>query len=311
MSAHIAIDIGGTRMRAASYSPTSLTPIKINRIPSRVPGTTPQERLLGLIASVWPDDEEIEAIGVASAGPVDHKAGIVITSPNITELNNFPLGDYLSQHLDVPVVLGNDANLAAIGERKYGAGQGHDHLIYLTISTGIGSGVIMSGHLLTGSRGMAAELGHTSVLPDGPLCGCGQRGHLEAISSGTAIARWVQAELDNGVPSTLAKVQPVTAQTVAEAARQGDKLAIATFERAGTYLGRALADFLHIFNPSIVIFGGGVSKSVDLFIEHLREAMEKHVISPGYIENLTITTAALGDDSGLMGALALARETKA
>ncbi|MBU0512009.1 MAG: ROK family protein, partial [Chloroflexi bacterium] len=192
---------------------------------------------------------------------------------------------------------------------KYGAGQGHDHLIYLTISTGIGSGVIMDGHLLTGSRGMAAELGHTSVLPDGPLCGCGQRGHLEAISSGTAIARWVQAELDNGVPSTLAKVQPVTAQAVAEAARQGDKLALAAFERAGTYLGRALADFLHIFNPSIVIFGGGVSKSVDLFIEHLREAMEKHVISPGYIENLTITTAALGDDSGLMGALALARET--
>jgi len=302
MIAHIAIDIGGTRMRAASYSPTSLTPIKINRIPSRVLGTTPQIRLLDLVNSVWPDDEDVESIGVASAGPVDHEAGIVMTSPNIPELNNFPLSDYLLQHFDVPVMLGNDANLAALGEWKYGAGQGHDHLIYFTISTGIGSGVIMGGHLLTGSRGMASELGHTNVLPDGPLCVCGQRGHLEAISSGTAIARWVKAELDNGVPSTLSKIQPVTARDVAEAAGQGDELALAAFERAGTYLGRALADFLHIFNPSIVIFGGGVSKSADLFIEPVRIAMKKHVISPGYIENLIITTAALGDDSGLIGA---------
>ena len=311
MIAHIAIDIGGTRMRAASYSPTSLTPLKIKRIPSRAPGTTPQDRLIDLVTSVWPDDEEIEAIGVASAGPVDHEAGIVITSPNIPELNNFPLSDYLSQHFNMPVVLGNDANLAALGEWKYGAGQGHNHLIYFTVSTGIGGGVIMGGHLLTGSRGLAAELGHTSVLTDGPPGSCGPRGHLEAVSSGTAIARWVQAKLDNGAASALAKVQPVTAKSVAEAAGQGDKLALAAFERVGTYLGRALADFLHIFNPSIVIFGGGVSKSIDLFIEHLRVAMEKHVISPGYIKNLIITTAALGDDSGLMGALALARETKA
>jgi glucokinase len=163
--------------------------------------------------------------------------------------------------------------------------------------------------LLIGQRGMAAELGHVTVLPDGPMCGCGQRGHLEAIASGTAIAEWVRQELSQGAASSLTRDQAITTKIIAQAAKKGDELAIAALARSGTYIGQSLADYLHIFNPSIVIIGGGVSRSGKLLMEPLRAAMCEHVLSEKYIENLTLTTAALGDEAGLMGALALVRDT--
>ena len=157
-------------------------------------------------------------------------------------------------------------------------------------------------------RGLAAELGHVTVLHDGPLCGCGQRGHLEAIASGTAIARWVEEELKRGSVSSLVNERPVTAKAVSKAAHAGDKLAIAALERAGRFIGQALADYLHIFNPTAVIIGGGVSLSGNLLLDPLCESLKKHVLTRHYLDRLTIEPAALGDDAGLMGALALARE---
>jgi glucokinase len=183
MKSHIAIDIGGTQMRAASYNSQSLVPIKINRIQSKFTGEKPQERLVQVVRSIWPNDTKVESIGIAVAGPLDLHAGIIEKSPNIPDFDNFPICKYLENRFDVPVFLGNDANLAALGEWKYGAGQGITNLIYLTISTGIGSGVIADGRLLLGNRGMAAELGHVTIVPDGPICSCGKRGHLEAFSS--------------------------------------------------------------------------------------------------------------------------------
>jgi glucokinase len=196
-----------------------------------------------------------------------------------------------------------------LGEWKYGAGRGHRHLVYLTISTGIGGGVIIDNRLLLGAHGGAAELGHITVLPDGPMCGCGLRGHLEAVAAGPAIARWVEEQLNNGVPSSLKKVKPLTAKDVGEAAKAGDSLAIYALERAGTFIGSLLGDYLHIFNPSVVIIGGGVSKTGDLLLKPMRTAMEKHVYSPFYLDDLVLTTAVLGDDVGLIGALALATST--
>ncbi len=309
MSVFIAVDLGGTRMRAAAFGGESLTPILVERISSQGSDTPPQERLAQLILRVCPPGEQIAAVGVAAPGPIDPQKGIILTAPNIPGLVNFPLAESLQQQIGAPVYLENDANLAAMGEWKAGAGQGHNHLIYLTVSTGIGGGIISNGNILHGVHGFATEMGHTTVLPDGPLCGCGHRGHLEALSSGPAIARWVNDEIAHGVNSSLAQTSEISAKTVADAALQGDALALAAYNRAGHYLGQAVADFLHIFNPSIVIFGGGVSRSGELLLAPMRASLQEHILSPQYIENLTITTAALGDDAGMIGALLLARQT--
>lgn len=312
MISHIAVDIGGTRMRAACYASDCLTPIKINRIRTRKKNSPPRERLKKLITSVWPEDDEVAAIGIAVPGPVNCKTGVIEKAPNIPELSGLPIVGDIQETFQVPVFLGNDANLAALGEWKYGSGRGHHYMVYLTISTGIGSGVIINDVLFTGARGFATELGHTMLLPDGPLCGCGVRGHLEALSSGTAIAKWVAEQISKGTESSIplpAADELIPGDIIAEAAKQGDTLARQAFNRAGKFLGQAIADFLHIFNPTILVLGGGVSQSYALFSETLHEAIKTHIMIPNYLDDFSIAIAELGDDVGLMGALALARES--
>lgn len=307
MSLHIAVDIGGTQIRAACYPLDSLTPVCVDRTSTQGGGQDPISRLLSLIESVWPEDGEVAGIGVAAPGPLDPFRGIIFSAPNIPGWKDVPLRQILQERFSVPVALGNDANLAALGEWQYGAGQGHHHLIYLTVSTGIGGGVIVNDDLLLGAHGLGAELGHVTILADGPRCGCGVRGHLEALSSGTAIARWTKEQLESGVESILDGDSIISAKIVAEAARSGDALAIEAYRRAGYYLGIALADYLHIFNPTAIIFGGGVSKAGPLLFEPARAAMKEHLQTSQYLDDLVITSAALGDETGLIGALALAR----
>jgi len=308
MTAYIAVDIGGTSMRAASYPARGHKQLKLEKIVTQHPTESPFDRLVNLITCVWPADETVAAIGAAAPGPVDPYRGIVLSAPNIPSWIDLPLASLLQAHFGVPACIGNDANLAALGEWKYGAGKGHRYLVYLTVSTGIGGGVIMDNHLLLGYHGLAAELGHITVERDGPLCSCGQRGHLEALASGPAIARWVEAELSQGATSSLSAVKPLTAKLIAEAAKQGDALATRAFARAGGFIGRAIADILHMYNPSIVILGGGVSLSGELLMKSLRKEMRLHVMDSHYLDHLSVTTAALGDETGLLGALVLARD---
>jgi glucokinase len=303
---YIVSDVGGTHLRAACFPVDSEKPTVVKRIPTKGPGT-PHERLIDLFESVIPKNEEIAAIAIAAPGPLDPFEGIIFKAPNIPAWRNLPLRKIIHDHFNVPVAIGNDANLAALGEWRFGAGKGHRTLVYITVSTGIGGGVIIDNQMLLGLRGLAAELGHVTVVPDGPLCSCGQRGHLEAVASGPAIARWVEQELSQGIPSSMAGQEPITAIVVSQAANQGDELARAALARSGTYLGTAIADYLHIFNPSLVIIGGGVSQSGEALFAPMRTAMNEHVMSKKYLDNLTLTTAALGDDVGLMGALALAK----
>ncbi len=307
MSTYIAVDIGGTQIRAGLYSHENLTPVTLERVSTRHPTSTPLERLIDLIATIWPKNNRVAAIGAAAPGPIDPRQGIIREAPNIQGWVNIPLRKHLEDRFHVPVALGNDANLAALGEWKYGAAKGHHDLLYLTISTGIGGGVIIDDRLLVGANGLAAELGHVTVLPGGPLCGCGLHGHLEALASGPGMARWVEQELQRGAVSTLIPGPGLTAKAIGIAASKGDSLAIAALARSGTFIGRAVADYLHIFNPSIVIIGGGVSQTGSLLLDPMRQSMQDNVISPYYTENLILTTAALGDEAGLMGALALAR----
>ena len=304
MTMILAVDIGGTQIRAAAYRRGSLTPLEVRRTPTQGEGTA-FERMCELIQSIWPEHGTVEKIVVATPGPLNPQTGVIYSAPNIKGWDNFPIGPELTKRFGVPARIGNDANLAALGEWRFGAAQGHHHVLYLTISTGIGGGVICADHLIEGARGLATEVGHIKVLPDGPLCGCGQRGHLEALAAGPGIARYVEEQLAGGAESTLKGRSKITARDVSEAASQGDALAIQALARAGTYIGTALADFLHLFNPSIVIFGGGVSFSGEFLLGPVRAALEKNVMDKFYLQDLVITNAALGDDAGLLGALAL------
>jgi len=306
MSITIVIDLGGTHIRAASYEPESTKPVAHTRTKTLAHSPGVFERLVEAIESVW-QPGQVAAIGIASPGPLDPYNGTILDTPNIPQWKNFPLAPKLSEHFDVPVFLDNDANMAALGEWEFGAGRGHADMVFLTISTGIGGGVVSNNRLLQGFRGMGAELGHMLIDPHGPLCGCGKRGHIESFSSGPAITRFVKEQLEAGEKSTLQPDPNLGPAQIADAALAGDALSISAFERAGDYLGMAVANYLAIFDPSILIFGGGVSQVGDLLFKPFEESLRKHVFHPHYLDDLTITRAALGDDAGLLGALALAR----
>ncbi len=309
MKTYIAIDIGGTQIRAACYPENATTPLSVEKTATHAAGATPLENLIAAVRKVWPEDGEVAAIAAIAPGPLNPYTGIIIEAPNIPGWEGLPLRQHLQDAFGVPVALGNDANLAALGEWKFGAGQGHHHLVYLTVSTGIGGGVIVDDHLILGLSGMAAELGHVVLLPDGPLCNCGHRGHLEALASGPGLARWAKEQLEAGVASSLPTDRPFSGKDVADAAKAGDALSIAALARAGKFLGMAIANFLAIFNPSIVIIGGGVSQSGELLFAPLRAAVHEYAMNEQYTDGLSIVPAALGDDVGLIGALALAVET--
>lgn len=293
-------------MRAAAYTQDKLPPTKQKKIPTLASEPGGLERLIQVIEDVWPENNNVAAIGLGSPGPLDPHTGYLLAPPNNPEWRNFPLAPSVEKHFGVKTYLDNDANLAALGEYKYGAGKGHHHVLYITVSTGIGAGVVVADQLLQGFHGLAAELGHVIVDPDGPPCSCGFNGHLEAFSSGPAIVKYVLMELESGTRSVLKRDAALNARDVAEAANQGDELAIRAYQLAGKYLGIGVASFLHAFDPSTVIFGGGVSQVGKLLFDPFEASLKERVFHPRYLEGLVITQAQLGDDAGLLGARALA-----
>lgn len=308
MRTFITLDIGGTNTRCALFDEGSIKPIKQAKITTSIDGQPAIERLIKIISEIWPDDNSVAGICAGAPGSINVNEGVVILAPNIPGWKNFELGKILSEKFKVPVFINNDARMAAIGEWKYGAGIGHDNLMYFTISTGLGNGTISHGRLLEGSIGIATESGHVVIDENGPLCGCGKKGHLEAYSSGTGIENFVRDEIGKGVNSTLSSLQNPGAWQIAEAARKGDALAKKAFERAGYYLGIGISNYLHIFNPSCVIFGGGVSQSGDLLMLPFRKSLESHVLNINYLSNLEIKLASLGDDVGIIGAMAYLKD---
>jgi glucokinase len=211
----------------------------------------------------------------------------------------------------LPVFVGNDANLAALGEHRFGAARGFDDIIYMTISTGIGGGIIQSGQLLQGHKGLAGEIGHVAVQPGGPLCGCGNRGCLEALASGTAIGHQAQTLAVAGhAPAILAAAggdtSQISSKSVGQAAAQGDEIAIKLLRQAGRYIGIGIANLMHLFNPQRFVLGGGVTQTGPLLFKPIRRTVRRWAMNPMYWEDTEIVPAGLGDDAGLLGALAFA-----
>jgi len=307
----IAVDIGGTQIRAALCDPAGGIHRRAEDLTAGHEGhEAVMDRIEGAIRQVWSADGEVAAVGVAAPGPLDPWSGVVFEAPNIPCWEDYPLRDVIQERLGVPTVVGNDANAAALAEQRFGAGQGKQDLIYITVSTGVGGGIIVNGELLLGAHGLAGEVGHIIVEPDGPPCGCGSRGCLEALASGPSIARQARRRILAGESSRaleLAQGDPnaITAKILNQAAQEGDRLAVDVFRQAGAYLGIALVSLLHLFDPSIVVIGGGVSKAGDLLLQPACEVVRQRCMNDRYWRDTPIVPAALGDDVGLLGALAL------
>lgn len=302
----VAVDLGGTRIRSALINEKGEILARAERETLAQEGPEP---VIGRIeASIRDVATGTETISIVAPGPLDPWKGIIHHPPNLPGWREVPLADILHRAFKVPVYLNNDANLAALGEHRFGAGQGVDDLIYLTISTGIGGGIISQGRLLLGAKGLAAEVGHMILEPEGPPCGCGGRGHLESLASGPAIARRAAEEMEKGSETSInrlveGKLSKITAKVVAQAAQQGDPLANSLFKEAGFYIGLGIANLLHILNPELIIIGGGVSKAGDLLFDPIRATVEARAI-PSIQEGVRIVPSALGDDVGLLGAAA-------
>lgn len=253
--------------------------------------------------------EDLAGVGVGAPGPLDMHSGVVFDPPNLAGWHDVPLAAMLRAALGIPAHIGNDANLAAVGERTFGAGRGIDNLVYMTVSTGIGGGVIIAGRLFVGSSGTAAEIGHMTVDLHGPRCKCGNIGCLEAIAAGPAIARAGREAARSAPESRLlvlagGDVDKVTTSIVVKAAQLGDVAARAVFDRAAEAIGVGCVNLINLFNPRRIIIGGGVSQAGDLLFVPVRRIVAERAL-PSPREACTIVPAGLGDDCGLYGAVSL------
>lgn len=263
---------------------------------------------LGLLAAKKPKGVRLLGIGVGIPGPMDPARGIVERSPHLRGWEGFPLKAHLERKLRLPVRIANDANAAALGEKIFGQSPRVKDLIYLTVSTGIGGGIISEGRLLWGASSGAGEVGHTIIVPEGERCGCGHRGCLEAYASGTAIASYVRAQIRKGRKTRLRQIAGrtggITAETAALAAAQKDRLALEAFRRAGYYLGIGLANLINLFNPEVISLGGSVMKSARFLWPAMRQSVRCHAW-PSLYKGCRIVKTRLGGRVGDLGALAL------
>ncbi len=310
----IAADIGGTKILAALFLPDGKLFAKATRPTHVAEGVSPViDRLFSAIDDLLNQNGikpgQLGGIGIACAGGVDTGHGIVVTpSPNMPGWTDVALGEIVGKKYNVKTAIVNDASAAALGEHRFGAGKGVKNLVLLTLGTGIGGGIIIDGNLYLGAIGAAGELGHMTIEDNGPACGCGNRGCLEVLASGSAIARDAvkrirQGSKTNIVTMTGGKMESVTAEIVAEAARSGDVLARDVMARAAYYLGVGLVNIVNIFNPEMVVIGGGMAALGDILIEPGRKLVAERAFSISS-RAVRIVTAKLGNEAGVYGAAA-------
>lgn len=303
----ISVDLGGTNIRAARLD-RALNILERVQIPTetQLGCETVIERIKSQISEVLPTDgANVIGIGISAPGPINPRTGMLVAPPNLGDCYMVPIEAEIRAAFGLPTFLGNDANVAALAEVARGAAQGSHDAIFLTISTGIGGGVITDGRLLLGKDGMGAEVGHMVMLVDGERVST-----LEKEAAGPALARRARAKLEQGAESVIrdavnGDLSLITGRTVGEAAMGGDALGLEIITRAGRLIGMGITTLLHLFNPDTIVIGGGVSKVGPLLFDPMREAIEATAIDRAYWENLRILPAALGDNVSIFGAAAL------
>lgn len=308
---YVGIDLGGTQLRVAVADDRGGLRTVVRHATEAPRGRDHViQRMVAAVKEALEEDgtppQRVRALGIGLPGPVDPAAGVVISPGNLPGFRNVPLNRILTRATGIPSFLHHDAHLAALGEHRRGAARGASEMIYVTVSTGIGAGILLGGELYAGAHGIAGEVGHIVLQRDGPPCTCGQRGDLESIASGTGIARAAR-ELAPGAPgSALRGVEYPTAEDVVRAARAGDELATAILENAGTYLGIAVGTLVNLFNPQLIVLGGSVIKAGTFLLKPMRRSMNASSWKAAR-RGLRIVRPALGDDVGLIGAVEYAR----
>jgi glucokinase len=310
----LAIDLGGTKILAALVRPDGRLAAEEYELTDAWEGKDAVVARICNIArrtlnAAGLEPGELAGAAIAAAGIIDTNLGLVTVSPHLPGWSDVPLGEILHERLNIPAWLVNDASAAALGEQRFGAGKGMKNLLYITVSTGIGGGIILDGQLYEGTNGAAGEFGHMTVDPAGPRCPCGNIGCWEVMVSGSAIAAEAARRLGSGESSLLqsmirGKPESVNAQMVGEAADRGDGLAREIIARAAEYLGIGLVNLVNIFNPQMIVIGGGVSNLGEMILQPARQLVwERAFKLPG--QTVRIVKAGLGQASGVLGAAAL------
>jgi glucokinase len=306
----VAVDLGGTNIRAAFYPEGAPPAAKTT--------ARPTQAAAGAQAVLDHINQAIEALGIpaevlrslaiaiGAPGPLDRDKGVIVFAPNLPGWLNLPLGQILHSRWSCPVFVENDANLAVLGEWRFGAGRGAHHIVMLTLGTGIGGGIIVDDRLVRGALGLAGEVGHIPVQLDGPRCSCGQPGHLEALASGPAIARQVR---ERGGLARAGGSGDATTEQIAAAARDGDPIALEVLQAAARAIGIGLAGLVHTFNPERLSLGGGVARAGGVFLETVGQVLRSSVMDPAFAAGLQVVPSALGDEAALLGGLALVETT--
>ncbi len=311
----LAIDLGGTKVLTAIISDQGQVMAKercltladegpeavINRILLAVDHLLSQRNI---------NLSQLGGISIAAAGAIDFEKGLITLSPHLPGWHDVPLRDIVKEKYKVNTFLINEASAAALGEHYFGAGRGINNLILLTVGTGIGGGIIINGKLYSGASGSAGEIGHMTIDVNGPRCSCGNTGCLETLVSGTAVAKEAIKRIRQGERSSITeivggKVENITAEKVSLAAQGGDSLALEVILKAAAYLGVGLVNLANIFNPEMIIIGGGMAKMGDLLLNPARQVVRERAFQLS-AQVVQIVPAQLGDDAGVLGAAVFA-----
>jgi len=312
---YIGIDLGGTNIKVGCFD-DKMNLLKKDSSPTNADmGPEVVVENIGLLTeSLFKDGgysfKNVKGVGIGTPGPVNLREGIVVAAPNLPAFRNTPIRKMVRQRLEKPVVMENDANAACFGEHVIGAGKGVDDMVFLTLGTGIGGGVISNGQVVHGYADDAAELGHIIIFPDGRLCGCGQRGCVEAYASANStVARAIEA-IRQGGKSSLSKLLDdtgkITCKQIYEAVANGDELAMNITEGTARALGLLCVNILHFSGPRRIVFAGGMIAAGDMLLKRIQYYFDKY-IWPMKEESLEICFATLGEDAGIIGNAALAR----
>jgi glucokinase len=293
MRTAIAIDFGGTNLKGAIIREDGTILEREQRPTGSANGAdVVLANLVQLIADLRAKAPESIGVGLGVPAPINHRDGVAVTFPNVSLPDNFPIREYISQHCDLPVVVHNDANAAVLGEAWIGAAHGVTDVLMLTLGTGIGGGVISNSVLIQGADGLGAELGHMRLRMDGPMCGAGVAGCLEALASAPAVVRMAQERIDATITDS---------REVYDRAKMGDTYALEIWKEIGVLLGVAIGNYINIFNPRIVLLGGNMSHALEFILPSLTETAKASCYA-ALFDACSITRAKLGNDAGIFGA---------
>lgn len=306
----IGVDLGGTNLRVALLNSDGIILNKHKEATQAALGwKNVVERLVCAISRqrqiAVQRGLNVATVGVGAPGVIRMETGVVVRSPNFPDWNSLPLRDHLEKELHIPVVIENDANAAALGEQWRGAGHGISSMILLTLGTGVGGGIVLNDKVWHGADGMAGEIGHMTLIPDGRSCTCGNTGCLEMYASARGIVQSYNEELIKTKSETQPVFIQVTSENVYQAAREGDTIAQRVMKNMGRMLGIGIANLINIFNPQMIVIGGGVKDAWPLFIGATREEIMKRAFQVP-AERTQIVPSLLGDDAGMVGAAAAA-----